>query len=91
MGYGLLSFTLSFTAKEYKEHYQRSFMVITPGLEKYNLLLLLQTFQIWISTSTALNTSPLWRYCTRNSLVISEVPDQRGGFNEGCNYLIYWV
>jgi len=55
------------------------------------LLLLLQTFQLWISTSTAFNTSPLWRYYTRNSLLIREVPDQRGGIDEDCNYLIYWV
>ena len=67
---------LRFTAKEYKERHQRSSMAIIPGLEKYNLLLLLQTFQLWISTSTALNTSPLWRCCTRNSLLIREVPDQ---------------
>jgi len=30
MGYGFLSFT----AKNYKEHHQRSSMAITPGLEK---------------------------------------------------------
>jgi len=34
---------------------------------------------------------PLWRYYTRNSLLIREVPDQREGIDEGCNYLIYWV
>jgi len=58
---------VSFTAKEY--------------LEKWHLLLLLQTFQLWISTSTALNTSPLWRYYTH----------KRGGVYEGCNSLSYWI
>ena len=48
-------------------------------------------FQLWISTSTTLNTSPLYRYYTRTSLLIREVPDQRGGINEGCNSLIYGV
>jgi len=48
-------------------------MTIMSSLEKYNILLLLQTFQLWISTSTALNTSPLYRYCTRTSLLIREV------------------
>jgi len=28
---------------------------------------------------------------TRNSLLIREVPDQSGGIDEGCNYLIFWV
>jgi len=37
---------LSLTAKEYKGHHQRSSVAIIPGLEKYNLLLLLQTFQL---------------------------------------------
>jgi len=68
---------LSFTAKEYKEHHQRSSMATIPGLEKWNLLLLLQTFQLWISTSTALNTAPPWRHCIRNSILIMEVPDLR--------------
>jgi len=31
-------------------------MALIPGLEKYNILLLLQTFQLWVSISTALNT-----------------------------------
>jgi len=48
-------------------------MAIIPSLEKYNILLLLQTFQLWMSTSTALNTSPLYRYYTRTSLLIREV------------------
>jgi len=48
-------------------------MAIIPSLEKYNILLLLQTFQLWISSSTALNTSPLYRYYTRTSLLIMEV------------------
>ena len=52
-------------------------MAIIPGLEKYNLLLLLQTFRFWISTSTALNTSTLCRHYTRTSLLIKEVPGQR--------------
>jgi len=82
---------LRFTAKEYKEHHQRSSMAIIPGLGKWNLLLLLQTFQLWISTSTALNTSPPWRHCIRNFLLIRDVPDQRLGIYEGCNYLIHWV
>jgi len=64
-------------------------MAIVPGLEKYNLLLLLQTLQLWISTSTALHISHLWRYYTCTSLLIREVPGQRGGINEGCNSLIY--
>ena len=66
-------------------------MAIIPGLEKYNLLLFLQTFQFWIYTSTALNTSPLCRHYTRTSLLIREVLGQRGSIKEGCNYLIYWV
>jgi len=59
-------------------------MAIIPSLEKYNILLLLQTFQLWISISTELNTSPLCRYYTRTSLLIREVPGQTGGINEGC-------
>jgi len=54
-------------------------MAIIPGLEKYNLLLQRQTIQLWISTSTELNTSRLCRYCTRISLLIREVSGQRGG------------
>jgi len=64
-------------------------MAIIPGLEKCNVLLLLQTFQLWVSTSTALNTSPLCRYYTRTSLLIREVPGQSEGINEGYNSLIY--
>ena len=83
---------VSLTANEYKEHHQRSSMALIPGLKKYNLLLLPQTFQLWISTSIAPNTSPLWRYYIRNSLLIREVvPDQRWDINEGRNYLVYWV
>ena len=66
-------------------------MANTPGLEKYNLLLLLQSFRLWISTITAPNTSPLCRHHTRTFLLISEVPGKRGGINEGCKFLIYWV
>jgi len=66
-------------------------MAIIPGLEKYNFLLLLQTFQLWISASTALNTSRLCRYYTRTSLLRREVSGQRGGINGGCNSLISWV
>ena len=55
-------------------------MTNIPGLEKWNLLLLLQTFQFWICTSTAL--SPLCRYFLRTSLLVREVPDWRGGINE---------
>jgi len=66
-------------------------MTIIPGLEKYNFLLLLQTFQLWISTSRALNTCRLCRYYTRTSLLIKEVSGQRGGINEGRNSLIHWV
>jgi len=40
-------------------------MAIIPGMEKLIFLLLLQTSQLWISTSTALNTSRLCRYYTR--------------------------
>jgi len=54
-------------------------MAIIPGLEKYNYLLLMKTFQLGISTSTALNTSPLCKYYTRASLLIREVPGQSGG------------
>jgi len=57
-------------------------MANTPGLEKYNILLLLQSFRLWISIITALNTSPLCRYYTRTFLLIREVPSQRGVFNE---------
>jgi len=38
--------------------------------------------------STALNTSPLCWYYTRTSVLVKEVPGQRGGINEGCNSLI---
>jgi len=65
-------------------------MTIIPGMVNI-LLLLVQTFQLWISTSTALNTSRLCRYYTRTSLLIREVSGQRGGINEGCNSLIYGV
>jgi len=58
-------------------------MGIIPGLEKYNLLLLLQTFQLWVSTSTALNTSPLCRYYTHTSLLVTEVPGQRESIKRG--------
>jgi len=68
-----------------------SSMATIPGLEKYNYLLLLKSFQLGISTSTALNTSPLCKYYTRASLLIREVSGQRGGVHEGCNSLIYWV
>jgi len=40
-------------------------MAVIPDLKK------LQTFKLWISTSTALNTSPLCRYCTRTTLLFS--------------------
>jgi len=53
-----------------------------PGKIESFVTTVLQTFQLWISTSTAFNTSPLWRYCTRSS---------RGGIDEGCNYVIYWI
>jgi len=44
-------------------------MANIPGLETWNFLLLLQTFQIWICTSTALNwLSPLRKYYTQNLL-----------------------
>jgi len=66
-------------------------MAITPGLEKWNLLLLFQSFRLWISTITALNTSPLCRYYPRAPLLIREVPGQGGGINEGGNSLSYWV
>jgi len=66
-------------------------MAIIPGLEKYNFLLLLQTFQLWISTSTALNTSRLCKYFVRTSFLIEEESGQRGSINVGCNSLIYWV
>jgi len=59
--------------------------------KKYNFLLLLQTFQLWISTSAALITSRLCRYYTRISFLIREVSGQRGGMTEGCNSLIYCV
>jgi len=62
-----------------------------PGLEKYNVLLLLQTFQLWKSTSTALNTSHLCRYYTRTSFLIREGSGQRGGITEDRNSLIYCV
>jgi len=48
-------------------------MGIIPGPEKYNLLLLLQTFQLCVATNTAHNTSPLCRYYTRTSLLVTEV------------------
>jgi len=48
-------------------------MAVIPGLGKYNILLIVKTFQLWIATSTALNTSPLFRYYTRTSLLIREV------------------
>jgi len=41
--------------------------------------------------STPLTTSPLCRYYTRTSLLVREVPGQRGGLGEGYNSLIYWV
>jgi len=66
-------------------------MAIIPSLEKYHILVLLQTFQLWISTSTALNISPFCRYYTRTSLLIRDVSGQRAGINEGCNSLIYGI
>jgi len=58
-------------------------MAIIPGLEKYKRLLLRQTSQLWISSSTALATSGLCSYYIRISLLIREVSGQRGGINEG--------
>jgi len=58
-------------------------MAIIPGPQKYNLLLLLQTFHLWICTSTALNTSPLFRYYTRTALLITEVPGPRESIKRG--------
>jgi len=69
----------------------RSSMAIIPGLEKYNFLLLLQSFRLWIPTGTALDTSRLCRYYTRTSFLIRKVSCQRGGINEGCISLICWV
>jgi len=71
-------------------------MAIIPSLKKYNILLLLQTFQLWISTSTALNTSPLYRYYTRTFLLIREVAylarEEVGcNFVKSCDSLIYRV
>jgi len=57
-----------------------------PGLEKRNLLLLLQTFQRWISTNATLKYLSSRRHYTRNSLLIREVPGQRGGIN----IVIFW-
>jgi len=38
-----------------------------------------KSFRFWIPTITALNTSPLCRYYTLTSLLIREVPSQKGG------------
>jgi len=59
-------------------------MANAPDLEKFNRLLLLQTVPFWICTSTALSTSPLYRYYTRTSLLDTDVLSQRGIINEGC-------
>jgi len=68
-------------------------MSIIPGQEKYNLLLILQTFQLCVAASTAHNTSPLCRYYTRTSLLVTEVQYlvREKILNEDCNSLIYWV
>jgi len=42
-------------------------MANIPGLETWNLLLLVQTVHLWICTSTTLNTSPL---CSNNTCSI---------------------
>jgi len=41
--------------------------------------------------SAAINTSSLCRHCTRTSLLVREVPGQRGGINACYNSFIYWV
>ena len=35
--------------------------------------------------------SLLCRYCTRTSILVREIPAQRGDIDECCNSLIYWI
>jgi len=64
-------------------------MTNIPGLETRNLFLLLQTFQLWICTSIAPNTSSL-QVLLKTSVLVKEVRGQIEGI-ECCNSLICWV
>jgi len=70
----------------------RSSMAIIPGPEKYNILPLLQTFQLWICTIAqhlipllSAGTTLVPTFWSRRYLVREKV------LNEGCYCFIYWV